>query len=79
LSVPVDVVNRVVPEIVRHGRVIRPGLGIAVANEQLAKRIGISGVLIVKVQPDSSAEKAGLQGTRRMRDDIVLGGCDCRS
>ncbi|MGV1099010.1 S1C family serine protease [Thiovibrio sp. JS02] len=72
-AVPVDVVNRVVPEIIRYGRVIRPGLGISVANEQIAKRIGVTGVLIINVQPGSRAEAAGLQGTRRLREEIILG------
>ena len=72
-AVPVEVVNRVVPEIVRHGRVIRPGLGISIANDRLAKRIGIKGVLIVNVQPGSSAERTGIKGTTRFDGDIVLG------
>ncbi len=72
-AVPVDAVNRVVPEIVRHGRVIRPGLGISVANDSIAKRLGIKGVLIINIQPGSSADEAGLQETVRNRGDIVLG------
>ncbi|MFZ5775319.1 MAG: S1C family serine protease [Thermodesulfobacteriota bacterium] len=72
-AVPVDAVNQVVPELIRHGRIIRPGLGIAVANEQLAQRVGVEGVLIVNVQPGSSAEAAGLRGTRRVAGGLVLG------
>jgi len=72
-AVPVDVVNRVVPELIRHGRIIQPGLGIVIANERIVKRMGIKGVLILTVQPDSSAEKAGLRGTRRTGDEIVIG------
>lgn len=72
-AVPVDVVNRVVPELIRHGRVIRPSLGISVANDQITQRMGISGVLIIAVQPGSSAEKSGLLGTRRIRGEIVPG------
>ncbi len=72
-AVPVDEVNRVVPELIRYGRVIRPGLGVSVANEQIAKRLGVSGVLIISVQPGSRAEAAGLQGTRRVRGEILLG------
>ena len=38
-AVPVDVVAEVIPEIIRHGRLIRPGLGIAVADDQIARRV----------------------------------------
>jgi S1-C subfamily serine protease len=72
-AVPVDVVNRVVPEIIRYGRVIRPGLGISVANDSIATRLGITGVLIINVQPGSSADEAGLKETMRNRGEIVLG------
>ena len=64
---------KVIPEIIQHGRLIRPGLGIAVADEQIARRVGVTGVLIINIQPGSSAEAAGLRGTRRIRGEIVFG------
>ena len=72
-AVPVDEVNRVVPEIIKHGRLIRAGLGVTIANERLASRLGIEGLLIINVQPGSAAEKAGLRGTTRSGEDIFLG------
>jgi S1-C subfamily serine protease len=72
-AVPVSVVNRVVPDIIRYGKVIRPGLGISIANEQILERLGIEGVLIINVEPGSSAAQAGLQGTQRSFGEIVLG------
>lgn len=72
-AVPVNVVNRVVPELIRHGRIIQPGLGISVAHDNLAQRLGVEGVLILNVQPGSSAETSGLRGTRRALGEIVLG------
>ena len=72
-AVPVDEVNRVVTEIIKHGRLIRPGLGITVANERLVSRLGIEGVLVVQVESGSSAEKAGLRGVRRVRGEVLLG------
>jgi len=62
-----------VPEIIKHGRLIRPGLGVTIANEQLASRLGIEGLLIINVQPGSAAEKAGLRGTSRSGGEIFLG------
>jgi S1-C subfamily serine protease len=72
-AVPVDIVNRVVPEIIRYGKVIRPGLGVTIADGRVADRLGIEGVLLINIQPGSAADKAGLKGTRRMGADIVLG------
>ena len=70
---PVNIINRVVPEIIKYGRAVKPGLGVTIANNQIAKRLGIEGVLLIDIQPDSAAEKAGLRGTRRIDDEIVLG------
>jgi S1-C subfamily serine protease len=72
-AVPVDIVNRVVPELIRYGKVTRPGLGVTVANDRLAERLGIDGVLIINVLRGSSAEEAGLRGTVRTPGGIVLG------
>ncbi len=72
-AVPVDEVNRVVPELIRHGRLVRPALGVSIANERLADRLGIKGMLIINVQPGSGAEKAGLRGTRQVNGKILLG------
>lgn len=63
-AVPVDIVNRVVPQIIKYGRVIRPGLGVRPAADNIARRLGIrAGVLLVDVSDSSSAERAGLRGT----------------
>jgi S1-C subfamily serine protease len=72
-AVPVDVVNRVVPEIIRHGRLIKPGLGISVAHDKLAQRLGIDGVLVINLEPGSKAAKSGLRGTSRSQGEVVLG------
>jgi len=72
-AVPVDIVNKVVPEIIKYGKVTRPGLGVSIADDRIAARMGIRGVLLINIQPDSAAEKAGLIGTRRVGDDIIIG------
>jgi S1-C subfamily serine protease len=64
-ALPVDEVNRVVPQLIRHGKVIRPGLGMQMAPDQIARQLGLKGVLILEVQPDGPAAKAGLKPTRR--------------
>jgi S1-C subfamily serine protease len=45
--------------------VTRPGLGIQIADEQIAERLGVTGVLVVDVTRGSAAAKAGIQPTRR--------------
>jgi 2-alkenal reductase len=61
-AIPIDVVNRVVPELIRNGRVPTPGIGIVTANEGVAARLGIDGVVVVRTAPGSPAAQAGLQG-----------------
>jgi len=62
-AVPVDTVNRVVPDLIRHGRVIRPGLGIEPLSDRITRIMGLKGVLIRRVLKDSPAAKAGLRAT----------------
>lgn len=73
-AIPVDEVNRIVPQLIRAGKVTRPGLGVQVAPDQLTEKLGIDGVLIMTVQPGSPAQAAGLRATRRdARGRILLG------
>ncbi len=64
-AIPVDTVNRIVPELIRSGRVTRPGIGIQIAEDQIAEKLGVTGVLVVDVIPGSTAAKAGIRPTRR--------------
>ncbi len=73
-AVPVDTVNRVAPQLIRHGRVVRPGLGSRFAHDATAQGMGIDGVLTVEVAEGSAAAAAGLVGTRRNRQgQLILG------
>lgn len=64
-AIPADTVNRIVTELIRFGKVTRPGFGVQVADEQIAQRLNVTGVLIVDVARGSAAAKAGIQPTRR--------------
>jgi S1-C subfamily serine protease len=64
-AIPVDTVNRIVPELIRSGKITRPGLGVQIADEQIAQRLGVKGVLVVDVAGGSAAARAGIQPTRR--------------
>jgi S1-C subfamily serine protease len=74
-AIPVDTVNRVVPELIRRGKIDRPGLGVQIASRQVARQLGVkSGVLIIEVLPDGAAAKAGLRPTRRVASgDVEVG------
>jgi S1-C subfamily serine protease len=76
-AVPVDTVNRVVPQLVAKGKYTRPALGIVTdeqLNQQLAKQLGVKGVAVLKIEPGSPAEAAGLRAARPGPDGGVLPG-----
>lgn len=54
--------NRVIPQLIRDGRVPTPGIGIVAGQEAAAAQLGIEGVVILQTMRGSPAERAGLQG-----------------
>ncbi|HEY6864513.1 MAG TPA: trypsin-like peptidase domain-containing protein [Burkholderiales bacterium] len=74
-AIPVDLVKRVVPEIIRTGRAPRPGIGIAAADERIASQLGVQGVMVLGVARGSPAQKAGIQPwdlRRRRVGDVIV-------
>jgi S1-C subfamily serine protease len=78
-AVPVDTVNRIVPQLIAYGKVFRPGLGISFFSEQIAQHWQIEGAIIMRVFPGSAAEKAGLRGAKQLSSgevelgDVIVG------
>jgi S1-C subfamily serine protease len=74
-AVPIDTVNRIVPQLITYGKVSRPGLGIQVVRDSVARQIGIKeGVLVLDVDSRGAAASAGLMPTRYdSSGNIVLG------
>jgi len=64
-AVPVDTVNRVVPQIIRTGKAEKIGLGVSIFEDQIVTQIGLKGVLVQDVTAGGAAERAGIQGTKR--------------
>ena len=73
-AIPVDEVNRIVAQLIRHGTIVRPSLGITLAPDQLTERLQLKGVLVMRVDPEGPAARAGLQPTRRdLAGNVHLG------
>lgn len=69
-AIPVDIVKRVVPELIAHGHYEHPWLGVTgrTISAEMVEAMGLSvqnGALIFTVEPGSPAEKAGLLGGNR--------------
>lgn len=68
-AIPSSLVHRVVPLLMKHGRVIRPEIGITRVYQT------DQGLLIAQMRPNGPAEKAGLHGpkvTRSRRGPFVV-------
>ncbi len=75
-AVPVDTVMRVVPQLIKSGKYIRPALGIETdeqINERLNAITGTKGIAVLRVHPGSAAEKAGLKGVTETPQGMSLG------
>ena len=71
-AVPVDTVNMFVPQLIKFGKITRPGLGISILNDSLAARWGVDGVAIAQVSPGGAADKAGISASGLVRGGIVV-------
>jgi S1-C subfamily serine protease len=60
-AIPSSLIARVVPQLIAHGRVIRPEIGI-----QMVK-VTEKGMLLAKLTPDGPAARAGLRGPQVVR------------
>jgi S1-C subfamily serine protease len=76
-AVPVDTVNRVVPQLIAEGRYVRPSLGIGVddkINRAVMRQYGVEGVAVLRLEPGSAAASAGIEPFRVDRDGNVQAG-----
>jgi len=82
-AIPVSTVRRVVDDLIKHGRVLRPWVGVLgyAITADLASALDLparSGVLVAKVEPGGSADGAGIKGAAQVallqNERIYIGG-----
>jgi S1-C subfamily serine protease len=77
-AVPVDTVNQIVPQLMKYGKITRPGLGISILADQIAQQNRIDGVVVLQVAPSGAADQAGLVGAKTAQsgaeiNDVIVG------
>ncbi|HYE15043.1 MAG TPA: trypsin-like peptidase domain-containing protein [Pyrinomonadaceae bacterium] len=76
-AVPVNIAKRIVPQLIREGRVVRPKLGVyprAVSDLRGIRLPVEQGLLILQLEPGGSAAAAGLRGLSETDSgDLVIG------
>ncbi|GMV40471.1 MAG: hypothetical protein AMXMBFR64_21870 [Myxococcales bacterium] len=83
-AVPVNFIKRLVPQLIAHGKPVRPGLGVRIFSDDVSRAVGIRGVIVRDVVKGTSAETAGLRGTEYDRrgkprlGDVIVGIADAR-
>jgi serine protease Do len=76
-AVPVDTVNRIVPQLLTEGQVTRPFLGIRVSDgvsRQIARQLGTDGLVVMFVEPNSPAARAGLRALEQTPQGSLVPG-----
>ena len=76
-AVPVDTINRVVPQLIQHKKYTPPSIGIHLdpgINKRITETMGIKGVAILRVTPGSSAANSGLEAARLRSDSVIVPG-----
>jgi S1-C subfamily serine protease len=76
-AIPVSIAKRVVPQLIRDGRVIRPKLGVYPRSVSDIRGVRLpveEGLLVLQVDPNGSGAAAGLRGLSETSDgDLVIG------
>jgi S1-C subfamily serine protease len=73
-AVPVAVIARVVPQLIKSGKVEQVGLGINIdPSQRIERRYGIKGVVVLGLAPGGAAERAGMHGVKDSFRGVTLG------
>lgn len=78
-AIPIDTINRIVPQLLRDGKITKPGLGVEIAPDAVNAKLGIEGVLVMGVTKGSPAQRAGVRPTEYTANgevqlgDVIVG------
>jgi S1-C subfamily serine protease len=73
-AIPVNTVKNIVPQLLEHGRLFRPVLGIETLTDYWTNRLRVKGVAILSVREGMPADQVGMIGVREdWRGNIHLG------
>ncbi|MBU1454446.1 MAG: trypsin-like peptidase domain-containing protein [Proteobacteria bacterium] len=72
-AVPVREINEVIPQLIRDGKLVKPGIAATLADARMVKQLGVEGVLILGVEPGGPAHKAGLRPTQQFGSEVIFG------
>jgi S1-C subfamily serine protease len=76
-AVPVDTVNRIIPQVLAQGGVTRPYVGVRTSDQisqKITQHMGVPGLLVLAVEPGSPADKAGVTPTRQNQNGDITPG-----
>jgi S1-C subfamily serine protease len=68
-AIPVDIIKKIVPELIRNGKVTWPALPVTLLSDDYAQRLRAAGqgAIVLEVPESGEAARAGLQGIGRDR------------
>jgi S1-C subfamily serine protease len=65
-AVPVDIIRKIVPQLIESGKVTRPDIGgVSFVRDEVAQRAGIAGAVVLEVTRPSRGYDLGLRGVYR--------------
>ncbi len=71
-AVPVNTVKRIVPQLIRFGKIKHAGIAVNILPDDLARRWGVTGVILRQVEPGGPADRAGMKSLQMDRWGRVL-------
>jgi|TARA_B110000908_G_scaffold32153_1_gene38351 S1-C subfamily serine protease len=73
-AIPVNTLKRIIPQLIEHGKLNRPIMGVETLTDYWAARLRVKGIAILSVRKGLAADEAGMIGVREdNRGKIHLG------
>ena len=73
-AIPINTIKIIIPQLIEHGTLYRPVMGVETLTDYWSKRLKVKGVAILSVRKGLPADVAGMVGVREdLRGNIHLG------